>query len=874
MPLDVKSIIEPVLSNFNQHVHNFIHLLKRIHCTLTYDGPSDFHHHVRDKTVYACSVRKRGKLFKNVFPIMLGSKLDIAIRKEGRREFDSRIDVGDHPFDIPDIGSTLFLINGCLRHLPYFFTNDPTNMHVVKNKKVRCYAYDADDKGKELNYSMDDDKLYVVRNDGTESLEDASRFFDFCPYPTDQETYMSHVYKENRFDIDHLANKIVVSPGHLFVKLFVKYLYVPLRDEDWPKVKSKWSVVAKSIENGSLLHVLSRKTVYFKESKSAGKMVSIPRENHRELGMNGEIYVEKNTGCYREANLQIYPLFPYLSHLILRQISSKVKNNSALAFQDSYVGFFCILGSFETKNIGRTHIMVRNSIASACNEMDVVAHDRPGRKLYELLDLTVVETRPLVKFHVVVNEACVPVTELCFHRVTRNLIVLKNELKWIECYQKGRFVHIKYKTGLFLKKMGDIYVTPADEPYWASRAYGLTSPKQIVDRFGYDYITGHHVDLNRYFMHNAFPKNCFGKHTLKSAVFPIELEYLVYFMVTVSCYAKMTPHHKPVLEPVDDFSKHFVMYVPFVLVAFMSFMGNNQEDCIVMREGLDAFDCITFYTLRFKMDATGGPGMVFHPVTGDSEGDFLGTLVYHGPSRLEIEMLSVHVKTVRVGERAIQLYFIKHPFKFLRYELTEERLAVCVERYHAAATGNKLSNLHGQKGVVHISERMPTLDDGVTPDLCVSPFGAFRQTVGQYIEGIGEGGGKDARVVRNAEGNVIPGGRVLYQRNWYFPVSYMSCQHLYAPTECVRDKINDQPVKGRSRFGGMRIGNMEMFNGLEGNGIASCFEEKFFEHGDRTLVNGVMIPKSALLVKEDMRFFKANLELKTTPCVREIGNEC
>ncbi|GBO01914.1 hypothetical protein AVEN_200978-1 [Araneus ventricosus] len=798
---------------------------------------------------------------------MLGSKLDIAIRKEGQREFFSVIDTRDHPFEIPDIGSTLFVINGCLRHLPYFFTNDPTNMHIVKNKRIRCYAYDFDDKGKELNYSMEENKLYVIRNDGTESVEDAFHFFDFCPYPTDQEAYMSHLYKENRFDIDHLANKIVVSQGHLFVKLFVKYLYIPLRDEDWPKVKSKLPVVVKSIENGSLLHVLSRKTVYFKESKSSGKMVSIPRENHRELGMNGEVYVEKNTGCYRDANLQIYPLFPYLSHLIIRQISSKVKNTLALAFHDSYVGFFCILGSFETKNIGRTHIMVKKSITSACNEMDLLAHEKPGERLFRLLDLKVEMQHS--KFYVVVNEACIPVTELCFHKVTEKLITLKKELKCIECYKKGRFIHIKYKIGMLFKKMGDMYVSPADEAYWSYQLYGFTSKKQIVDHFGYEYITGHHIDLNRYFMHNAFPKNCFGKHTLKSAVFPIELDYLIYFMVTVSCYAKLTLHHKPVLSPVDDdFSKHFVMYIPSVLVAFMSYNGNNQEDCIVMRNGLKAFDTIIFYTLRFKFNVTGGPGMVFHPVTGDSEGDYLGTLVYHGDSKLEIEMLSVHVKTVQVSDNVIKIYFTKHPFKFLRYELTEDRLAICVEQHIPAATGNKLSNLHGQKGVIHISDHMPVLDDGVVPDLCVSPFGAFRQTVGQYIEGIVEGGGKDALIVRNFEGKIILEGTVFYALNLYFPVSYYGI--VYAPIDCVKDIINNQPVKGRSRFGGMRIGNMEFFNGLMGNGIASCSWEKFFEHGDLIITNGVMMSKSATLVKEDMRFFKANLELITEPCVREI----
>ncbi|GFY61822.1 uncharacterized protein TNIN_122831, partial [Trichonephila inaurata madagascariensis] len=205
------------LENYNQHVHNFISLLNRVGCILVYDGPHDLRDHIQQKTIYACSVRKNNKLLKNVFPIMLGSKLDIAIRKEGQKEFQKTISIKSHAFETADIGFTFFVINGCLRQVPYFFTNDPTNVHIVRNNIVRCYTYDSDDRGRELSYYVTDNKLCVIRNDGTESLEDVSVFFDFCPYPIDQEVYMSFVYKNNTFDIDHLANKIVVSPGHTFI---------------------------------------------------------------------------------------------------------------------------------------------------------------------------------------------------------------------------------------------------------------------------------------------------------------------------------------------------------------------------------------------------------------------------------------------------------------------------------------------------------------------------------------------------------------------------------------------------------------------------------------------------------------------------------
>ncbi|GFR14638.1 RNA_pol_Rpb2_6 domain-containing protein [Trichonephila clavata] len=123
--------------------------------------------------------------------------------------------------------------------------------------------------------------MFVVGNDGSESTDQVDFFFDHCPYRTDAAAYMAHVYQRNQFDIDSLVNKIGVSPGHLFTKLFVKYLYAPLRKGNWPLIKSKTALVVKSIETGCLLHVLSRKTVYFKEGKSAGKMTMMPHESHR-----------------------------------------------------------------------------------------------------------------------------------------------------------------------------------------------------------------------------------------------------------------------------------------------------------------------------------------------------------------------------------------------------------------------------------------------------------------------------------------------------------------------------------------------------------------------------------------------------------------
>lgn len=194
---------------------------------------------------------------------------------------------------------------------------------------------------------------------------------------------MAQVYRWHHFDIDSLTNKIVVSPGHLFTKLFVKYLYGPLRDGDWKKIKIKYAWVIKSIETGSLLHVLSRKTDYFKEGKSIGKMTTTTTESHREIAANGQVFSEKSMGCYREINMQTYPLNPYLLYMIVRQMSNKVKANSVPPYHDSALGYLCILGCFETKNVGRTTMMVRDTVVSSCNDLDPVFHNAQRADLWQ-----------------------------------------------------------------------------------------------------------------------------------------------------------------------------------------------------------------------------------------------------------------------------------------------------------------------------------------------------------------------------------------------------------------------------------------------------------------------------------------------------------
>ena len=804
---------------------------------------------------------------------MIGSRLDLSIRHCHTRVFEESLETQSGPFEEIDIGRGFFIINGFLRHIPYFYTNDPTNTHVIQKKLVRVYSYNAQDRGKELSYYMASNAngrefgdVVVIHNDGRETRDDPT-FFAHCPYPVHLTAYMQHVYRKNLFDIDHLGNKMVVSPGHLLTKLFVKYLYGPLRSDDWKLIKSRTILVRHSIETGCLLHVLSRKTVYFKEGKSAGKMTNEPHESHREIGANGEIFIEKSMGCYREISTQTYPLNPYLLHLIVRQMSNKVNHATLEPYHPSQEGWFCKLGVFDTKNVGRTNTMVRGTVVTTCDDLDSVYRDADQSPFWKTLEL---ETQADSCYYVVVNEACIPVTQTSFDRI--DLLKLKRQFRYIECYVRDKFIVIRYKTGLIMKRLPgtdlDLWVTPYDQLYWARRCFQIDSLEEM--HRSSPCLYSYFADLNPFFLHNAFLKNILAVNALKNAVLATTSKYAHYFMDSVSAYQlEPSADHKALLEPLQDgVSPHFTIYIPHVYVTYMSFLGITQEDCIAKRADFRGFDCYRFYTLRLKLLKVTG-WLQFYPIRGDvdDKSNVLGTLISDQP--FKVEPYSIHVKVIEKSKSEYLLTFSKKPFRIVQHHVANDKLMISVEQEHICSTGDKLCSMHGQKGVIRVVDEVPTLDLTVRPVLVINPYCMFRMTMGQTHEAVMLGEGRDARTVHNSDGRLMEGSTAMYGKTFYLVVVYFSAEHMYAPDNWVMDKVMCQPVKGRSRQGGMKLGNMEV-NALRGNGIACCIEAKLQEDGDRVPEHGrptETIPQALKLIIHDLAFFKTHFQYENTPAI-------
>lgn len=180
--------------------------------------------------------------------------------------------------------------------------------------------------------------------------------------------------------------------------------------------------------------------------------------------------------------------------------------------------------------------------------------------------------------------------------------------------------------------------------------------------------------------------------------------------------------------------------------------------------------------------------------------------------------------------------------------------------------GDKLSSRHGQKGVVGLivrQEDMPFSDQGVVPDIIMNPHGfPSRMTVGKIIElisgkaGVMEGkildstAFKENTVEQTCELLVKHGfsysgkdcftsgttGAPLSAYIFFGPVFYQRLKHMVADKIHMRARgpraiLTRQPTEGRSKDGGLKLGEMER-DCLIGYGASSLITERLMTSSD------------------------------------------
>ena len=191
---------------------------------------------------------------------------------------------------------------------------------------------------------------------------------------------------------------------------------------------------------------------------------------------------------------------------------------------------------------------------------------------------------------------------------------------------------------------------------------------------------------------------------------------------------------------------------------------------------------------------------------------------------------------------------------------------VRVRNVRVPQIGDKFSSRHGQKGTIGMTYRqedMPWTVEGVVPDIIVNPHAIpSRMTIGQLIEclmgKVAAMAGKeadstafsDATVDKVAEalhntgyqrhGNepIYSGrtGRMICPRVFIGPTFYQRLKHLvddkiHARARGKVTQLTRQPMEGRAREGGLRMGEMER-DCLIAHGASNFLRDRFFYNSD------------------------------------------
>lgn len=196
---------------------------------------------------------------------------------------------------------------------------------------------------------------------------------------------------------------------------------------------------------------------------------------------------------------------------------------------------------------------------------------------------------------------------------------------------------------------------------------------------------------------------------------------------------------------------------------------------------------------------------------------------------------------------------------------------VLIRQTRVPELGDKFSSRHGQKGVVGLivpQEDMPFNDQGICPDSIMNPHGfPSRMTVGKMIEllagkagvlrgtleyGTAFGGSKveDMSRILIEQGFSYSGkdmltsgitGEPLEAYVYFGPIYYQKLKHMvmdkmHARAKGPRATLTRQPTEGRSRDGGLRLGEMER-DCLVGYGATQLLLERLMISSDQFQVH-------------------------------------
>ncbi len=336
-----------------------------------------------------------------------------------------------------------------------------------------------------------------------------------------------------------------------------------------------------------------------------------------------------------------------------------------------------------------------------------------------------------------------------------------------------------------------------------------------------------------------------------------------------------------------------------LVVAILSYESYNMEDAVVInRAAADRGLLRSFFYKTYESSAriyTGGTSDKFE-VPDPSVKNYIGEDAYRnldedGLPHLEARLTRGDVVIGKTGPPRFSGEYRESQFMEARrdYSTTLEQFSGTVDRviftinnegeltavvkvreHRIPELGDKVASRHGQKGVIGLladPEDMPYTADGIIPDLLINPH-AFpsRMTVGQFLESIaGKYGALAGRFVDGSPfvshdyddlakllgelGFEPMGTEVMYDGRtgrrlkasifigivYYQKLHHMVADKMHARAHGPVQILTRQPTEGRSRDGGLRIGDMEK-DVFVAYGASSIIKERLLDASDKTTI--------------------------------------